>query len=319
MSSTEPSKANSVNSDKESPQQPADASAGIEVKPSSFKDHLRAWFLYRLPAALFWYWIILVAFGKELPAYITFERIYLVLPVGVAWVLLVLAHKWWRVLSYPFYALGFPLWMFFILCIWLFVTFRKTIKHFRFIRVVTSGAMIFLLFITIVIGWLVALFAYIPNTRATAALVAHTAIYLLFLQSFRWAANPFRPLLAFVRFLSVRGRKILEDVYINPGLTGTGSTRETAIKTCDWCLKMLDKFYASKEPLNRGVTSFTHRTVLPAFIYGFIFLYLLLATSFSLTLYEIERAWSPLFTGLGANATRFTVPNALVQSYTPSV
>lgn len=272
------------------------------AEPSSLKGILKTWLLYRLPAALFWYWIILRVSGGRISNYTGIYQDYLAIPAIIVLIAFVLAHRWLRAAFYPVYAVGFPLWTCLNIFAWILVLLHKTRSlPIRALRTAKSGAAVFLLVLAFLVGWAVTFLSYSPTTRGTSALIAHTATYLLFLQSFRWASNPFKPISKILAFLSEKGRKVMEDTYIKPGLTDVGKKRDEGIKACDWCLKMLDKMYQSSAPLSKGITAITHGKLLPLFIYGFVLTYISISVSFSLALYEIERAWGPIVGGLGGS------------------
>jgi hypothetical protein len=286
------------------PPKDAPTAARGQTSKGRLSNFLRDWFVYRFPAALTWFWIILRFTGRGLPFKIPLDRDYLVIPFLIAWVVLILARGWLRAIFYLPYLLTFPLLILIAICWWIFLFFKSTlVVPVQAFRIARSGAAIFVTFMAIVVGWAITLMGSRPSTRAAAALAAHTGTYLLFLQSFRWASNPYRPLLAIIEFLSEKGRKFFENTYINPGMKDAGDKRNSAIKACNWCLKWLDKLYQAKAPLKQGLMAFTYGNLLPSFIYGFIVIYCVLALSFSVTLYEIERAWGPIVSGLGSPTT----------------
>jgi hypothetical protein len=278
-----------------------------QAQSTKLSNFLRDWIVYRIPVGLAWLWIILRFTNRGLPFKSLFDRDYLVIPFLLAWVGLILARKWWRAIFYLPYLVTFPLLIILAIGWRTFQFFKSTIvvpvQAFRLAR---SGAAIFVTFMAVVVGWAITLLGSKPSTRAVASLAAHVGTYLLFLQSFRWASNPYRPLLAAIEFLSEKGRKLFETVLINPGMKDAGDKRDNAIKACKWCLKWLDKLYEAKAPLRQGLMAFTYGNLLPAFIYGFIFVYCILALSFSAALYQVERAWGPIISGLGNPPTKLS-------------
>ncbi|MEW6210827.1 MAG: hypothetical protein AB1631_20850, partial [Acidobacteriota bacterium] len=265
------------------------------------------WILYRLFTAIAWYWLILRVFDKQLPFGIQIDRDYLITPFLLSWLILILAKRWWRVFFHFPYFLIFPFLMLFVLSRWAFKLLKVTMKlPIRAFRAAKSGAAIFLTLLGIIIGWGIAFLSHRPHARAWASLVAHIATYIMFLQSFRWASNPYYPLLAVIEFLSDKGQKFFEKSYVNPGLTDKGNKRQTALDACEWCLKIIDKIYEVNAPMKRGITAYTYKKILPTFTFGFLILYVVLATSFGLTLYEIERAWGTLIQGIPDTSTRLS-------------
>lgn len=243
--------------------QPADVQKA--EKPWSIM--LRKWVLYRFFAVLVWCWIVLILLGKEVPLAIPFERIYLAIPALLTWIGFVVAHKWSHVAGYLPYLIFFPVLILANIAWWVFQFFRKTFNWpARVFRAIKSGETIFLVFLGVVISWMVSVLAVSHTKCAIASLIALIGTYLLVIQSFRWAANPYMPLLAVVKFLSEKGRKIIEDTYVKPGMTNPNQKRDNAIKVCDWGLKALDKLYEAKAPLSQGLTAFTHRSLLPSFV-----------------------------------------------------
>lgn len=268
---------------------------------------LKKWVLFRLFAALAWSWLILTLIGKEVSFGGPLNRNYLALPFLIAWIGFVIAHKWGRVLFYFPYVVFFPILILVTVGWWIFQFFRKTLKWpIRVLRAIKSGTTIFIVFVGILISWIVTLVSASPTNRAIASLIALAGTYLLVLQSFRWASNPYRPLLAVIEFLSEKGSKAFEEAYVKPGMTDQNRKRDTAIEACDWCLKALDKLYQAKAPLSHGVAAFTHRSLLPSFVFGFIALYAILASSFSVALFHIERAWGSVVEGIGNPPTLFS-------------
>ena len=257
---------------------------------------LKKWVVYRLFAALVWCAIILTLSGRELPFGIPIDRIYLAVPFAVAWVAFVFAHRWLLALLYFPYLVLFPLLVLGGGCWWIFQLFRRV--PMQVFRTIKSGPMIFVIFVAILISWTVTFVSGNASHRAVASLIALIGTYFLVIQSFRWASNPYRPLLAVVEFLSEKGRKAFEENYVKPGMTDVSQKRDFAIKACDWALKALDRLYAAKAPLRQGFTAFTHRSLMPSFVMGFIGMYAILATSFSCALFRIERAWGPLIKGI---------------------
>lgn len=257
---------------------------------------LKKWVAYRLFAALVWCAIILTLSGRELPFGIPIDRIYLAVPFGVAWVAFVFAHRWLLVLLYFPYLVLFPLLVLGGASWWVFQRLRKV--PMRIFRTIKSGPMIFMIFMAILVSWTVTFVSGNASHRATASLIALIGTYFLVIQSFRWASNPYRPLLAVVEFLSEKGRKAFEENYLKPGMTDVSQKRDFAIKACDWGLNALERLYAAKAPLRQGLTAFTHRSLMPSFVLGFIGMYAILATSFSCALFRIEQAWGPLIKGI---------------------
>lgn len=283
--------------------QPADAQEPENI----WSIRLRKWLLYRLFTALVWYWIILIAMGKEMPFAIPVDRILLALPFLLTWIGFLVAHKWLHVFLYLPYLLLFPLLIVANIAWGIFQFFRRTFTWpARVFRAIKSGEAIIILLLVVLISWSVSFLSGSVTNRAIGSLIALAGTYLLVIQSFRWAANPYMPLLAVVKFLSEKGRKIIEDTYVKPGMTGADQKRDNAIRVCDWALKALDQLYQAKAPLSQGLTAFTHRSLLPSFVLCFIVLYATLASSFSLSLFHVERAWGPLIDGIGEPRTLFS-------------
>lgn len=290
-----------------SPPSPKESGTQSKTVKHRLSVFFRDWFLYRMPASLTWYWLILRFSNRGLPFHSPIDRDYLVIPFLTAWVLLLLARKWWRVIFYLPYVVLFPVLVLLTLA-WLVYRFFKStaVVPVQAFRIARSGGAIFVTFMAVIAGWTITLLGARPSTRAAAALAAHVSTYLLFLQGFRWASNPYRPLLAVLEFLSEKGRKVLETTLIQPGMKDAGEKRKTAIEACDWCIKALDRLYQAKAPLRQGLMAFTYGNLLPSFIYGFVFVYCTLALSFSVCLRQVELAWGPILSGIGNPPTKLS-------------
>lgn len=272
-----------------------------KVEPAPEKRHMvfdtwiGKWLIHRMPAAVAWYWFILRFLNRPFPFGLQLSREYLLILPLVAWLIIVLFGRWLRFVLYPLYIFFFP-----ILVAWF--AFRLMAKIIgipvQATRFARSGRLVFLLLVIVISGWSVTLAVDNSHTRAIASISAHTAIYVLFLQSFRWAANPYRPIIRFFGFVSDKGNAFIKGVFIEPAIETEGQSREVALNVCNWILKAVDFLYPDEAPLEKGITGFTRSHLVPVSIFGFVLLYAVLASSFSLSLYEIERAWGPQIIGL---------------------
>lgn len=283
------------------------SSTGAQAIPlirRTLPSFLKKWVVYRLFAALAWCALILTLSGREVPFGLPIDRIYLAVPFVIAWIVFVFAHQWLKVLLYFPYLVAFPLLILCSLSWWLFQLFRKVpIQVFRTIK---SGPMIFLIFVAIIVSWTVTFVSPSASHRATASLIALFGTYVLVIQSFRWASNPYRPLLALIEFASQK-RRLIEENYLKPGMTDVNQERDFVIKACNWCLNAVYRWYQARAPLRHGLTAFTQRSLLPSFVLGFIVMYAILASSFSCALFHIDQAWGPLIDGIpGSPPTLFS-------------
>lgn len=138
----------------------------------------------------------------------------------------------------------------------------------------------------------------ITAAQAIAAAVAHAALFLLFGQAFKLAANPFRPLTDIVHFMVTRGAGFINRTYLTPALTGKVDSKDTAAGAVETPLKVIDFLTPDNNLIDRGISGFARRGLIPSFAVIFSGVYALLATSFSTALLMIEKAWGPQFEGI---------------------
>jgi hypothetical protein len=267
-----------------------------ESSKSRFWDLFKKFVLFRLFAFLVWAWLILSYAQLPLPDGWSKYHNLLLVPYGITWVGFFFTSNWLFVITYPFYWIIFPGVLVARTAAWGSWGLRLPFKAFRATKSVAFNVFVVL---TIVVSWTVTAKSTYPGTKATAALIALIAVYAILLQSFRWAANPYKPLLVATDFLSGTGRTYMEKMYIIPGLKEKGKKRDEAIKFCESILAALAAFQRPAGPFRFGLSSFTHSKVLPAFIFGSLTMYTVLALSFSLAHYYIDLAWGSIIGGLG--------------------
>jgi cell division protein FtsL len=283
-------------------------SGGVEQSKSPKRKHasiifdtwLGKWFIQRLTALLVWYWFLLRFLNQPLPFGLYLPREYLLIPAGAALLLMLVFGRWLRFFFYPFYVFFFPL-----LVLWaLFRLFAKMVNipiqagHFA-----RSGRLILVLLIVAFAAWLSAFTAESTSIQVVASLLAHSATFILFLYTFRWASNPYRPLTKAVEFFSQQGSELIGKSLVEPTLEDQVQFRTSAKFICEKILVAIDFLYPPESPRERGIAGFTYNQLVPTTIFSFIVIYAVLALSFAFTLDKIEKAWGQQFTGLGSNPT----------------
>ena len=271
-----------------------------------FKTWASRWLVYRPPSALVWAWLLLMLFGRPITVSLPVSPGILLLPALVAWILLLFIGGWGRFAFYPLYVLLFPLLVLFYAIIFLAKLFSVPLKVGRF---VTSGRLIVLAIIVIALGSLAYFLVPDPSVRAVASISALVALYILFLQSFRFAANPFRPLTGFFTFFGDQGEAFIRRTYIKPALEKRGQGTDMAIRVCNWIIRAIDYLEPSDTTQEGGLVGATRSFLVPTTIFAFILVFVSLAFAFALTIQAIEAAWGPQFTGLG------DVPNLMDYLY----
>lgn len=265
---------------------------------------LKKWVVYRLFTTLGWLGLIYKVNNINVFWEVKFNHYWFFAPIFITLIGFLLRNSWIRFFVHPIYFLIFPIIALYIvgkIVYLLFINIRKYIIG----NVPTMASIVIFLMLAAIMGWIIAILPNKFNIQAFAALIAHVSIYLIFLQSFRWASNPFRPLLVVLDFLSHKGLKFIEETCIKPGLTES-KKRETALTVCGNLDRIINFIYDPNNMLRRGFTAFTHGKVLPIIIYAFIFCYMCLAISFSFTLYKIEKAFGFIVSGLGKERDIFS-------------
>lgn len=280
------------------------------TEPASFS---KTWFLYRIPTLLAWIWLILKLTGWLLPLEYRIES-YLIYPYLICLLGLVLTGRWLLAIFYPFYFFLSPLLVVFLPIAFIVRGFQESSngasrlvssvsKAVTFLR--SFKAIIVLMLIAIML-WLATNFYIDTIYRPSFALAAHISTYLLFLQSFRWAANPYKPILHGLRFISKHGGTIIRTLFIDPNIKKKLEERKQSYQTCSTILSGLEKIHNPENPLTQGITSITHGRLSAIFTGFFFLMYLMVALSFSQALFEVERGWGKLISGLSEIPDRFT-------------
>lgn len=283
----------------------------VESSSSKFKNFFKKWLLYRLPTFLAWVWISFTVFSYKLPIEFRVEN-YLIFPYLTVVILFILTGHWLRVSWYFPYFLFFPFLIIILPFIFVWKIWKKSDSGISLLKVVANGInfirsvkAIILLFLIVIVGWSAVTLAHSDDYKATFALIAHISAYLLFLQSFRWASNPYKPIVSTIGFLSRIGRTLIKT-YVESNLKKDLKERDNSVQMCNQVLAFIDKIYQPDAPLKRGITAITHGNLSFIFTIGISFIYGLLATSFSFTLYVIEGTWGKIIQGLGDAPTKMT-------------
>lgn len=275
--------------------------------PVKFDTPLRSWLVFRIPTALVWTWFCLLLWsginGVFQPP---LKRHLLLVPAAGSFILLLALRQWFTALGYLFYIPLFPATAAISGTIGLadFVLIHRA-AFAKMFRGAFSGLAMSVILLTDLTLWYSTWHVASPSIRARLALAAHLLTYFLFLQSFRWAANPFRPISTALAFLSKAIVRILRFAIIDPATRNPRSHKDNALRALTW-FRRVDAIYQAKAPLKSWLPFVTHGSLAPAFIGFFVIAYFLLALSFSLALEEIESAWGPIFEGLGPGTNHFT-------------
>lgn len=154
------------------------------------------------------------------------------------------------------------------------------------------------------VGFWIAAAYYTGNEKGPAlTLTAHIITYLLFLQSFRWAANPYKPVIAALDWISKSGAKIIHKLLIEPNLKKKLNDRAAAYATCQQFELGITKVYDPDSPLTHGITAITHGGLSAIFIGVFFSMYFMTALSFAFSLMALERGWGKIINGLAESPT----------------
>lgn len=275
-------------------EQSIDQSKGARLFNSLFGK----WFLHRLSAFFIWYWFLLRFLHLDLPGNLTFSFEYLLLPSAITTFLMIVFGQWARLFFYPFYVFTFPGLVLFLITrgIYRVVKFPLVAGKFAF-----SSRTILLSILVLLAVLPISIYASNAKTAATAALIAHLFIFFLFLQVFRLASNPYKPLTGILQFLSSTGSSWVETSFIKPGLTKDGQTRQTAITFSEWIIKGIDRIYPESDYADRGIAGFARAGVVPFAMAVFIIIFILIAVSFAIVHMKLELAWGPQISGLGSS------------------
>lgn len=289
------------------------APSNAEEQLSPRATFLKKWVVYRLPTLFAWGWLVFRISGWTLPIEQRVEN-YFVFPYLIAFILLVLTGRWLLAFGYPFYFVFSPILIIFEPIAFIIRTFitssegnPKWVKTLgKFVAFVRSFKAIIILFLLAAVAWVATALYVAPINRPILALVAHIITYILFLQSFRWAANPYRPILLGLGLMSRAGESLIRKIIVEPNLKKRVEERDSSYQTCDLILQGLLRLHDPEAQLTHGITSITHGS-LAAFFTGFFFLmYLFVATSFTFSLYEIENGWGKIISGLGDTPDRMS-------------
>lgn len=256
------------------------------------------WFIQRFPALLVWVWLILRFLNVPLPLAPHLPREWLLLPCAASALMMLVAGRGTRLGLYPFYIILFPFLAIFLIGRAFYRLFQIPFQTGRFLSS-SRAAAIFLIVATI--AWALSFALDNINGRAIASIVALSVTFLLLIQFFRWAANPYRPLTTAAEFFSTKITPWIEGQFIAPGRSGNGRQRQTAATYCEWILKGIDRIQPSDPTPEEGVTGFATARLVPLAISMFIVAYLILATSFAMVLLRSQDAWGPQIVGLGEN------------------
>jgi len=266
-----------------------------------FDNWFGKWVLQRLTGFCVWLWFFIRFFDLRVPFAPSLSREWLLLPAACNLILIVLFRRWVRLLAYPFYVLFFPLTAIVLISRPLFSILTLPVQAGRFM---SSARALILVTVICIGGWVLAVSPGYPATQAIAALVAHSATFLLFMSVFRWASNPYKPFIAPLEFFSSKGASFFEKNIVRPTLE-TGAQRDTYVTWCKWILKFIDWIYPSDAPLEKGVTGFAFGSIVTVGVSVFIVVYVVLALSFAFTMLRVESAWGPQLSGIGASRTLF--------------
>jgi hypothetical protein len=280
----------------EVPPQPPNSDEESSDKKHFLDSSFAKWVIYRVFTGLIWSAILLWILGISLPFNVRLW--YLAVPYLLVLIILLFGGKWIRLLRYVFYFLGFIFLVAFLGTSVALVILRIPSIIFRFLR---SGRAILITLVIAIVCWTLASNSDDLAETAKFSLIAHVASYVLFLQTFRWASNPYKPILIFSDFIFAKGMWAIEKVYVPAGLKDPKTNRKTAIDICEKALKFLDKYSGTGGSINKYLSRISHTTMLPSFMLGFLLTYFLLALSFSISLNAIENGWGKVIEGLGSD------------------
>jgi hypothetical protein len=273
-------------------------------RSAKLKELFKVWLLYRLPALAAWVWVGSKLFSINLPG--EFDSKYLLLPILGAFLLLLVRGRVGLAVAYPLYVLLSPLLAIILPTVMVVRVWRSSpadrswIRAFaRLIGFARSFKALVLLLLIVFACWFGVEHANVPNQKATLALIAHITTYILFLQTFRWASNPYKPVLLLLEYLSVDGRDFLKKYWIDDGLKKPVSERGGTIQFCDLLFDALNKLHRPEALLTHGITAITHGSLSAIFIGIFVLIYVALSISFGLSLLQIELGWGKILSGLG--------------------
>lgn len=267
--------------------------------PKHINKIMKKWIVFRLTSALTWISLFLSISGITVPI-IGWRNYYLIIPSFLVLVVSLFSHYWLLFLHYIVYLIVFPFWV-------LFFKLPSLIKYLQIpilsvtyiIRFLISWKMTVILFCLVAGGWYLAITSSSPDTQVTSALTAHTALYLLFLLSFRLASNPYSPILKVIDFLENIGRNYLTKYLVTPSLKESRRDRKQHLEFCENISKLIEKIHQPKMPLRKGLTAYTHGNLFLIFTFVIIFIYSVLASSFALTLYKLETVKGRIIEGIG--------------------
>jgi hypothetical protein len=237
-----------------------------------------------------------------MPIFENLHRESLLLFPGIAWLSLLITQKWKRLLIYPFYLFIVPPLGTLVLTIKFFWKLWKgSIKIFK---VAKSTQLAIFLFVLTIIGWVIAIFLANVQIQSIASIIAHTSLFLFFLQSFRWASNPFRPIYKsfdiiwdFIKTLisnNIENWEDLNDFY-----------REATRTWIRWSNNAIDYLIPQNSSLHDGLIGIAKQHIITFAIFSFGVQYFLLALSFAGAISKFEIAWGPVFEGLNTPTSYF--------------
>lgn len=274
-----------------------------KIKDKRLKVVFDTWFgktfLYRISAFLVWYFIFIRIFDKNLPFNINnYYQKYLLIPALFSFILLIISWRIDRFLFYPIYIGFFPFALIWIIpkTIYRGIKFRKILKSWKF-----TAMLIFI----IIVGWIIIFKINNLEISTYISLVTHSACYLLFLNSFNFASNPYKPIENFVKFFGGKASDFLDKIITKP-ITNPDSQinkqlLNSAVTFYDFIINFIDKLSILENSSSEGLPGFTRKWFVSIFISIFLFLYGLLGISFSISLFWIERAWGTQINGLSSS------------------
>lgn len=298
----------SKNNNHSTPSTPFDEQ-DTEARASAFKEILKQWILYRFAAFCAWLWLLCHFWSWSIPIDYRVEP-YLLLPSVLAFLILIVLKKWELVFFYPFYVVLSPTLLVFLpIAIVVRLLFNNTEGASIWVKIIAStisfvrSLRFLVLQLLFVIGSWVFLVYYSPaEYRPLVGSTAHIIGYLLFLQSFRWAANPYRPILFVLKLAAKTFSTILEKLLVDPNLKKKFEDRASGYKALQTIQGGLKKIHDPDNETIHGITAVTHGYLSAIFTAVFFLMFFLVAASFAASLRELELGVGKIIDGIGENA-----------------
>jgi hypothetical protein len=241
-------------------------------------------------------WFIFRFLNVPLPFFPQYPREILLIPLVIAILLIVLSQRWARLLFYPIYALFSPLIAAYYLGKWGYSIIKIP---FQATQLLASTRTAIILVAISLISWLLSFRLIDLEARAIISIFAHVSTFLLLIQLFRWASNPFRPLLALVELFSKKFSPFYEKYSIKPARNSGSTDKKNIENQLGYILKGFDFIQPSNMEHDKGIIGFATAGLVPFGISIFITIYFILAISYSVVLMNLQIAWGNQLLGLG--------------------